>query len=48
MVGAKYIEGRHSLVFQAKMLKASEETAIVKAQIQILEESSDKMLERRM
>ena len=48
MVGAKYIEGRQSLVFQAKMLKVSEERAVVKEQIQILEESCGKMLERKM
>ena len=48
MAEGKYVEERQSLVFQTEKLKVAEEIAKTKARVQILEESYDKILERKI
>ena len=48
MAEAKYMEERQSLLFQTERLKVAEKMAKTKAQVQILEERCDKILERKM
>ena len=47
MAEAKYMEEMQSLVFQTERLKVAEEMAKTKAQVQILEEPCEEILERK-